>query len=144
LQFFGAHANLADRDAFAEYLAPSRKVEWVVYSKRPFGGPEAVLAYLSRYTHRVAISNSRLLACDGDGVPFKLHWLKNWGGRSGCSALGSSKLIIADGTCHPVLAFLMVRESTYSRAPRAPRPFRRFLATTDPSSTLSPPITFPV
>ena len=57
--------------AFARYLAPSRKVEWVVYSKRPFGGPEAVLAYLSRYTHRVAISNSRLLACDGAGVAFK-------------------------------------------------------------------------
>jgi hypothetical protein len=71
LQFFGAHANLADRDAFAEYLTPSRGVEWVVYSKRPFGGPEAVLAYLSRYTHRVAISNSRLLACDGAGVAFK-------------------------------------------------------------------------
>ena len=71
LRFFGAHAKLADRAAFARYLAPSRAVEWVVYSKRPFGGPEAVLAYLSRYTHRVAISNSRLLACDGDGVAFK-------------------------------------------------------------------------
>ena len=71
LRFFGAHAKLADRDAFAEYLAPSRGGEWVVYSKRPFGGPEAVLAYLSRYTHRVAISNSRLLAYDGDGVAFK-------------------------------------------------------------------------
>jgi len=71
LRFFGAHAKLVDRAAFARYLAPSRKVEWVVYSKRPFGGPEAVLAYLSRYTHRVAISNSRLLACDGDGVAFK-------------------------------------------------------------------------
>ena len=70
LQFFGAHARLADRDAFAHYLAPLRKVEWVVYSKRPFGGPEAVLAYLS-YTHRVAISNSRLLACGQDGVAFK-------------------------------------------------------------------------
>src|ERR1019366_654514 len=71
LQFFGAHAKLADRVAFAEYLAPARKVEWVVYSKRPFGGPEAVLAYLSRYTHRVAISNSRLLASNGAGVAFK-------------------------------------------------------------------------
>jgi len=71
LRFFGALAKLADPDAFAQYLAPSRKIEWVVYSKRPFGGPEAVLAYLSRYTHRVAISNSRLLACDGDGVNFK-------------------------------------------------------------------------
>jgi Putative transposase len=55
----------------AASLTPSRGVEWVVYSKRPFGGPEAVLAYLSRYTHRVAISNSRLLACDGAGVAFK-------------------------------------------------------------------------
>jgi Putative transposase/Transposase zinc-binding domain len=71
LQFFGAHANLATRDAFAQYLAPSRKAEWVVYSKRPFGGPEAVLAYLARYTHRIAISNSRLIACDGAGVTFK-------------------------------------------------------------------------
>ena len=62
LQFFGAQAKLADRAAFAQYLAPSRKVEWVVYSKRPFGGPEAVLAYLSRYTHRVAIAGSHLIA----------------------------------------------------------------------------------
>ena len=71
LQFFGAHAKLADHAAFAEHLAPSRGVEWVVYSKRPFGGPEAVLAYLSCYTHRVAISNSRLLAADGASVAFK-------------------------------------------------------------------------
>ena len=71
LHFFGALIRLEDRVAFARYLAPARKAEWVVYSKRPFGGPEAVLAYLSRYTHRVAISNSRLLACDGDGVAFK-------------------------------------------------------------------------
>jgi len=55
LHFFGAHAPLAERHAFAAYLAPLRKVEWVVYAKRPFAGPEAVLAYLSRYTHRVAI-----------------------------------------------------------------------------------------
>ena len=71
LLFFGALARLADPNAFAQYLAPSRKVEWVVFSKRPFGGPEAVLAYLSRYTHRIAISNSRLLACDEAGVAFK-------------------------------------------------------------------------
>jgi hypothetical protein len=51
-QFFGNHAPLADAQAFAAYLAPLRKIEWVVYAKRPFGGPEAVLAYLSRYTHR--------------------------------------------------------------------------------------------
>ena len=71
LQFFGNHGPLADAQAFAAYLAPLRKVEWVVYSKRPFGGPEAVLAYLSRYTHRVAISNSRLIALDRKGVTFK-------------------------------------------------------------------------
>ena len=53
------------------YLAPLRKVEWYLYTKRPFGGPEAVLAYLSRYTHRIAISNSRLIALDGAGVTFK-------------------------------------------------------------------------
>jgi hypothetical protein len=71
LQFFGHQAPLATRQALASYLAPARKSEWVVYSKRPFGGPEAVLAYLSRYTHRVAISNSRLIASDGNGVTFK-------------------------------------------------------------------------
>jgi hypothetical protein len=71
LSFFGDHAYLADAQSFAAYFAPLRKTEWVVYSKRPFGGPEAVLAYLSRYTHRVAIANSRLIACDRQGVTFK-------------------------------------------------------------------------
>jgi len=71
LAFFGNHAGLAHPQAFAAYLAPLRKTEWVVYSKRPFGGPQAVLAYLSRYTHRVAISNSRLIAFDHRGVTFK-------------------------------------------------------------------------
>jgi Putative transposase len=71
LQFFGALVNLLKRDAFVAFLAPSRKVEWVVYSKRPFGVPEAMLAYLARYTHRVAISNSRLLACDAASVAFR-------------------------------------------------------------------------
>jgi Putative transposase/Transposase zinc-binding domain len=71
LQFFGDHAALADCAAFASYLAPLRKAEWVVYSKRPFGGPEQVLAYLARYTHRVAIANSRLIACDAETVTFK-------------------------------------------------------------------------
>ena len=71
LQFFGEHAPLADARAFADWLAPLRKCEWVVYAKRPFAGPEAVLAYLSRYTHRVAISNSRLIAMDERGVTFR-------------------------------------------------------------------------
>jgi hypothetical protein len=71
LKFFGDHAALADTQAFAAYLAPLRRAEWVVYAKRPFGGPQAVLAYLSRYTHRVAIANSRLIACDHAGVTFR-------------------------------------------------------------------------
>jgi hypothetical protein len=71
LRFFGDHAHLADAHAFVAYLAPLRKIEWVVYAKRPFAGPEAVLAYLSRYTHRVAIANSRLIALDEAGVTFK-------------------------------------------------------------------------
>jgi hypothetical protein len=64
LQFFGAHAHLADAKAFAAFLASLRKTRWFVYAKRPFAGPKAVLAYLSRYTHRVAISNRRLIALD--------------------------------------------------------------------------------
>jgi Putative transposase/Transposase zinc-binding domain len=71
LQFFGNHAPLANAQTFASYLAPLRRTEWVVYAKRPFGGPQAVLAYLSRYTHRVAIANSRLIAFDDSGVTFK-------------------------------------------------------------------------
>jgi hypothetical protein len=71
LQFFGGHAALATRKAFAAYLAPLRDTKWVVYAKKPFGGPEQVLRYMARYTHRVAISNSRLVAIDHDGVSFK-------------------------------------------------------------------------
>ena len=71
LQFFGTHAPLADGRTFARWLAPLRQCEWVVYAKRPFAGPDAVLAYLSRYTHRVAISNSRLLSLDEHGVTFR-------------------------------------------------------------------------
>ena len=71
LQFFGERADLADPQSFARWLAPVRQCEWVVYAKRPFAGPEAVLAYLSRYTHRVAIANSRLVALDERGVTFR-------------------------------------------------------------------------
>ncbi len=71
LKFFGAHAALADTAAFTAWLAPLRQCEWVVYAKRPFAGPAAVLAYLARYTHRVAIANSRLITLDARGVTFK-------------------------------------------------------------------------
>jgi hypothetical protein len=71
LEFFADQAALAEPAAFKAHLAALRKYEWVVYAKRPFGGPGAVLAYLSRYTHRIAIANSRLVAFDGERVTFK-------------------------------------------------------------------------
>ncbi len=70
LQFFGDFADLADPSTFDEWLAPMRTCEWVVYAKRPFAGPAAVLAYLSRYTHRVAISNQRLISMNEQGITF--------------------------------------------------------------------------
>jgi hypothetical protein len=72
LTFFGEHAHLASDKAFAAFLAPLKRTRWFVYSKRPFAGPKAVLAYLSRYTHRVAISNRRLIAADANSVTFKV------------------------------------------------------------------------
>jgi hypothetical protein len=71
LGFFGDLVSLAERSAFNARLAPLRRREWVVYAKRPFAGPEAVLAYLARYTHRVAISSSRLVSLDPRGVTFR-------------------------------------------------------------------------
>lgn len=84
LAFFGDLVGLSDPQAFAAYLAPLHKIEWVVYAKPPFGDPEAVLAYLSRYTHRVAISNSRLISADANTVVFrwKDYRVKDGDGRS--------------------------------------------------------------
>jgi hypothetical protein len=71
LRFSGHLASLGDTTAFKRFLAPLRKIEWVVYCKPPFGGPEQVLRYLSRYTHRVAISNRRLVTADDGGIAFR-------------------------------------------------------------------------
>src|SRR5271155_4343371 len=71
LKFFNTHAGLADKRTFKRFLAPLRRIEWVVYCKEPFAGPQQVLRYLSRYTHRVAISNRRLIAADDGGVSFR-------------------------------------------------------------------------
>jgi len=71
LRFFGEYVGLAEASAFSRWLTPLRSCEWVVYAKRPFAGPGAVLAYLSRYTHRVAISNRRLVAMNENGVSFR-------------------------------------------------------------------------
>jgi len=94
LVFFGDLDGLADANAFARWLAPFRKSEWVTYAKPPFGGPEAVLAYLSRYTHRIAISNSRLVSADAKTVTFrwKDYRIKN-GDRQSTMRLATSEFI---------------------------------------------------
>lgn len=94
LRFFGELSDLKDTRAFTRYLAPLRKSEWVVYAKPPFGGPKAVLAYLSRYTHRVAISNSRLISADTKTVAFgwKDYRVKN-GNRQKVMRLATSEFI---------------------------------------------------
>jgi hypothetical protein len=71
LQFFGKHTSLTQSKAFSAFLAPLRNIKWYLYCKPPFGGPKQVLRYLARYTHRVAISNRRLIAADKTGVTFK-------------------------------------------------------------------------
>ena len=94
LTFFGAHSHLADDKAFAAFLAPLKRTRWFVYSKRPFAGPKAVLAYLSRYTHRVAISNSRLIAADAQSVTFKVKDYRVEGpGRYTTMTLGAHEFI---------------------------------------------------
>jgi len=71
LTFFNAHAGLADKTTFKRFIAPLRRIKWIVYCKAPFAGPQQVLRYLSRYTHRVAVSNRRLIAADDAGVAFR-------------------------------------------------------------------------
>jgi hypothetical protein len=94
LTFFGEHAHLADEKAFASFVAPLKRMRWFVYSKRPFAGPKAVLAYLSRYTHRVAISNSRLIAADAQNVTFKVKDYRVEGpGRTTTMTLGTHEFI---------------------------------------------------
>ena len=72
LHFFGDLIDLTDKTVFDDFLKPLRKIDWVVYAKKPFAGPRAVLAYLSRYTHRIAISNSRLIRMNDQGVTFRV------------------------------------------------------------------------
>ena len=71
LQFFNTHSGLADKRRFKRFIGPLRHIKWVVYCKAPFAGPRQVLRYLSRYTHRVAISNRRLVAADDGGIAFR-------------------------------------------------------------------------
>src|SRR5438876_7789454 len=71
LKFFNTHAGLTDKRTFKRFISPLRHIKWVVYCKAPFAGPKQVLRYLSRYTHRVAISNRRLIAADGNAIAFR-------------------------------------------------------------------------
>jgi hypothetical protein len=94
LQLFGDLVNLADRNAFDTFLQPLRKVEWVVYAKEPFAGPKAVLAYLSRYTHRIAISNSRLIRFDARSVTFRVkNYRVKGAGRRTTMTLATNEFI---------------------------------------------------
>jgi hypothetical protein len=94
LAFHGSLAGLAESRAFLRHLAPVRTKRWVVYAKPPFAGPEAVLAYLARYTHRVAISNRRLIAFDGAGVTFRYKDYRRDGAeRYGTMTLGTHEFI---------------------------------------------------
>lgn len=94
LNFFGAHAALHDCGAFAAFLKPLRKIDWVVYAKAPFAGPEQVLSYLARYTHRVAISNARLIGFDGARVSFKVKdYRKSGPARYGQMSLDAHEFI---------------------------------------------------
>jgi Putative transposase len=92
LQFFDALARLADARAFKRYLAPVYRIDWIVYAKKPFAGPEQVLRYLSRYTHRIAISNCRLVSADDTSVGFTWKDYRD-GGKQKCMTLGAHEFI---------------------------------------------------
>ena len=94
LTFYSKHASLTDPTLFNKFVAPVRRVDWVVYAKRPFAGPKSVLAYLSRYTHRVAIANSRLLAADANKVTFKWKdYRRKYADRLGTMTLDTPEFI---------------------------------------------------
>ncbi len=129
LAFFGTMAHLADRRAFLRHLSPVRKKRWVVYAKAPFAGPEAVLAYLSRYTHRVAIANRRLIAFGATGVTFRYKDYR----RS-----GADRQQVMTLTTHEFIRrFLLPRHA--ARVPPHPslRPARRVLAQDQPRARLA-------
>ncbi|MGE0830683.1 MAG: IS91 family transposase [Hyphomonadaceae bacterium] len=94
LHFFGDHVALHDTEAFRAFLKPLHRAEWVVYAKPPFAGPDQVLSYLARYTHRVAIANSRLVAFDGAHVSFKYKdYRANGEARRKLMTLGAGEFI---------------------------------------------------
>ena len=126
LQFFNDLAELEDAAAFRAHLAPLRKSEWVVYAKRPFAGPAQVLAYLARYTHRVAIGNSRLLDLDDTHVSFRWKDYREHGRSEDARSCGSASASSCAGsccTCCPMasIAFATMGCSPMATAPRSSR-----------------------
>jgi hypothetical protein len=127
LQFLGAHAHLADAKTFMAFLTPLSQKRWFVYAKRPFAGPRAVLAYLSRYIHRVAISNHRLIALDQRSVTFKVKNYRLEGpGRYTTMTLGvaPSSSAGSSSTCCPK-ASIASATTACSPAPTGPRRSRK-------------------
>src|SRR4029077_264001 len=150
LHFFGDHTPLADRRAFAAYLTPPRKIEWVVYAKRPFAGPEAVLAYLSRYTHRVAIANSRLIAFDDNGVTFRWKDYRATGrDRQKVMTLASDEFIrrflihVLPSGLHRIRHHGIFANGGGHPAHTPPRPLRQGGAPRDPRPPPPPPRRLP-
>ncbi len=92
LNFFSTLQSLQERSAFVRHLAPARRAEWVVYAKRPFAGPQQVVTYVGRYTHRIAISNSRLLAIDDGKVQFRWKDYRH-GNHNGSMILAADEFI---------------------------------------------------
>ena len=92
LQFFDALASLSDARIFARYLEPARRIDWIVYAKKPFAGPEQVLRYLARYTHRIAISNRRIISVDDTSVGFTWKDYRD-GGKQKCMTLDAHEFI---------------------------------------------------
>ncbi len=145
LTFFNAQAGLADKTAFKRFLAPLRRIKWVVYCKAPFAGPKQVLRYLSRYTHRVAISNRRLVAADDAGVAFR--WKDYRIDRAGpleddAASSRTSSSAAFSCTCCPgaSTAFAITGSSPTPAAPQTSQEPARCSAPTRPPPTRSPEV----
>ena len=148
LDFFGHHAALKDGDAFRAFLKPLHRAEWVVYAKRPFAGPEQVLSYLARYTHRVAIGNSRLLAFDGGQVSFKWkNYRSNGVARRKVMTLSTDEFmrrfllhVLPDGF-HRIRHYgLFANAARKANVEMARRCWRRQRRPKHPATSLIPPI----
>ncbi|ASY61010.1 Mobile element protein (plasmid) [Sinorhizobium sp. CCBAU 05631] len=137
LRFFGALAPLGDGNAMARALRPLRKKRWVVYAKPPFGSPERVLAYLGRYTHRVAIANSRLVSADDTGVTFR--WRDYRHGNAPLDDAGAARVHPPFPAPLPARRLPPHPPLRLPRQRHPPRPPRRHQATAGRCPAATPP-----